>query len=346
MSFQEFLKDNKNELLKNVIFLYGQEDLIIRWAMDAAIEQYLPASDRKMGVTEMDGTTSTLSDILAAASSYSMFAERRIVIVRNFLPLYQSKSGFDAKDQKALFDFIKPLVEQSLLIFRLDSIYEKQMTAFAKKLAKQAGSYRMERLKRPELEGFIQKRMNKGGKLLDRRTMDFLIDCSGYFTKESKYTLDELDRDLVKLLAVSEGDRIREAEVLEVILGDTERNVFVFIDALVHKDAREALLILRRIADKDKDELPRLLSLITGQFELMYDILEAEDAGIPRNALAKRLSMNEYRVKKAIRPAAYFGHVQLKEDLLRLYRIDRDLKTGDMDLRTSLELFVTEICAS
>ena len=345
MSFQEFLKDNKNELLKNVIFLYGQEDLIIRWAIDAAVKQYLPEEDLEMGVTEIDGTTASMVDILAAASSYSMFAERRIVIVRNFLPLYQSKAGFDSKDQQALFRFIKPLVEQSLLIFRLDSIYEKQMTVFAKKLVKQAGSYRMERLKRPELEGFIQKRMHKGGKLLDRRTMDYLIDCSGYYTKESEYTLDELDRDLVKLLAVSEGDRIREAEVLDVILGDTERNVFVFIDALVHKDAKEALLILRRIADKDKNELPRLLSLITGQFELMYDILELEDAGIARNSLAKRLSMNEYRVKKAVRPASYFGHVQLKEDLLRLYQMDRNLKTGDMDLRTSMELFVTEICS-
>ena len=56
--------------------------------------------------------------------------------------------------------------------------------------------------------------------------------------------------------------------------------------------------------------------------------------------MAKKTGVNEFRFKKAYQAASAYSLSRIRKLLTDLYNIDRDIKRGDIDKDTALELFV------
>ena len=72
----------------------------------------------------------------------------------------------------------------------------------------------------------------------------------------------------------------------------------------------------------------------------MYDALELSSQGMSIAQMAKKCGINEFRFKKAYQAAGSYSKSRIKKILADLYNIDRDIKRGDIDKDTALELFV------
>ena len=86
-----------------------------------------------------------------------------------------------------------------------------------------------------------------------------------------------------------------------------------------------------------------ILGLICSQFEVMMLIQETRERGQTLSFLEKELRINKYRLRRLSGPASRFTAAHLKQSLLKAYEIDRNVKTGRMDARLGLELFISAV---
>ena len=179
--------------------------------------------------------------------------------------------------------------------------------------------------------------------MIARRELDHMIDVSGYYNRGSAYDLSLLDRDTDKIVKACEGDDISAALIEEILIGDSDRFVFSLVDALMAGDRGKALEIAEAII-KEEDGAMAVLALLTKQFEIMYDALELSDKGYSISQMAKKTGVNEFRFKRAFNAAGKYRKRKIRNILIGLYNTDRDIKRGNIDKDTALELTALNAC--
>ena len=335
MAFKDFANDLKKGITGDVLFFYGAEDYLMDWAVEQIIGKYVDESWRSIDVRFLEGDKANAFDLMGEARAFSMFSERRVVIVRNYFPLYRKTADAGADE---LLKFAAQRQDSSVLIFVLESRYSGDLTAYGKKLAKACSSYEFAKLDKVDLKAFINKRVHAGDKMIARRELDYLIDLSGYYNKESEYDLCRLDADLFKIVNAASGNDIDSAIIEELLLGESDRFVFNLVDAVCRGDRTTAFEIAETII-REEDGAMQVLALLTKQFEIMYDALELSREGYSIAQMAKMTGTNEFRFKKAYQAAGAYSTGRIKELLISLYNTDRDIKRGDIDRDVALELF-------
>lgn len=340
MAYKDFVNDRKKGILKDVLFFYGAEDFLINWAAGAIIDAYVDEDSRDLDVIQLEGDQVTAADIMAAARAYSMFSEKRVVVVRNYLPLYRKTPDPGADD---LLKFASEPQDTSAVIFLLESRFSDDLTSYAKKLIKACGSYEFARLERADLKSFITKRIHSAGKMIARRELEHMIDVTGYYNRGSAYDLAQLDRDVSKITKACEGDSVSADLIDEILIGDSDRFVFNLVDALVKGDRGKSLAIAEAII-RDDDGSMAVLALLTKQFEIMYDALELSEKGFSMSQMASKTGVNEFRFKRAYNAATGYSKRRIKRILIDIYNTDRDIKRGAIDKDAALELISISAC--
>ena len=340
MAFRDFVNDRNKGILKDVLLFYGAEDYLMDWAAERIIEDHVDEDYRYLDVIRLEGESVTAADIMAEARAYSMFSDKRVVVVRNYLPLYRSAADVYADE---LLDFASAPQDQSAVIFIIDSMLSAALSSYGKKLAKVCSAYEFSRLERADLKAFITKRIHSAGKMLPRRCLEHLIDVTGYYNRDSAYDLTQLDSDITKIVKACDGDEISEKLIEEILIGDSDRFVFNLVDALVAGDRGKSLEIAETII-RGEDGAMAVLALLTKQFEIMYDALELSEDGYSIAQMAKKTGINEYRFRKAFSAAGKYNRTRIGKILEDIYNTDRDIKRGDIDKDVALELIAMSAC--
>ncbi len=340
MAYKDFVNDKNKGLLKDVLLFYGAEDFLMNWAVDSMVNEYVDESARDIDLVHLEGDQVTAADIMAQARAYSMFSERRVIVVRNYLPLYRKASDPDAD---ALLDFASGPQDSSVVMFVVESRYSSDLTSYGKKLAKACGAYEFARLERADLKAFITKRVHNGGRMIARRELEHMIDVTGYYNKDSRYDLAQLEKDIDKIVRACSSDSVSAQLIEEILIGDSDRFVFGLVDALVSGDRGKALEIAEAII-KEEDGSMAVLALLTKQFEIMYDAVELNEMGYSISRMAKKTGVNEFRFKRAFNAAGRYSKRRIGKILTELYNTDRDIKRGNIDKDVALELIAISAC--
>ena len=340
MSYKDFANDHNKGILGDVLFFYGAEEYLMNWARDLIINDYVPEESRDLDVSILDGDIASAGEIMAEARAYSMFSDKRVIVVNNYLPLYR-KAPNDELDE--LKEFAASPQDSAVVIFMLDSSRSGDITSFGKQMIKACSSYEFARLERADLKAFITKRVIAASKMISRRELEHLIDVSGYYNRDSAYDLAELDKDITKIAKACEGDEISASLIEDLLIGDSDRFTFNLIDALTSGNRGRALAIAEAII-RDEDGAMAVLALLTKQFEIMYDALDLSEEGMSIASMAKKTGINEYRFKKAYAAANKYSKTRIKRILKDLYNADRDIKRGNIDKDTALELTAMSAC--
>ena len=339
MAYQDFYNDLKKEIIGNCLFFYGAEDFLMDWAVDQVIEKYVDESARNLDVQYIDGEACTAADIMGATRAFSMFSDKRVIIVRNYLPVRRKAVDVEAEE---LVEFCSTSFDQAILIFMLQAKYESDITAYGKKLIKSCSNYEFARLDKAALQSFITKRVRSAGKMIGSRELSYMIDVSGYYNKESEYNLSQLDSDIEKICKACDTDQISNDIIDELLVGKEDKYVFNLIDAMMAGDKARSMEIAETIIRED-DGAMAVLALLTKQLEIMYDALELDKQGMSIGQMAKATGVNEFRFKRAYQSARKFSTEKLKDILVRAYNIDRDIKQGDMDKDMAFELLIVSM---
>ncbi len=336
MGYKDFYDNFNKGKLGSCLFFFGEESYLVDWAIDLILDKNVDEGMRSLDYQILEGEICSASDITSAARAYSMFSERRVVVVRDYKPAFKKLTN--AADEAALLELAASSNDSSILIF-VAPVGPKELNAYGKKLQKACDSYEFARIDRAQLKGFISKKVREAGNLLGQREMDYLMDLSGYFNRDRAYYLKDIMADLDRINNACADGRITMALIEELMIGEDDRYVFNLVDAITNGDKKRAMELSSTIL-AESDDYMSLIGLLTKQFEIMYDALELSQEGASIPQMAKATGINEFRFKKAYQSARHFSKDRLKDLLIKLYNIDRDIKNGNMEGGLAFQLFI------
>ena len=340
-AYKTFEKDIKDGSIKNVLLFYGKEQYLVKWALNVALKKYINDDYKAFDFFEIEPEKAALNLIIENCETLSMFSEKRVVYMPDFALISGGKlKNIPESDEKLLAEYIKNIPETCLLVITAESA-DKRKKLF-KEIAQNGNVYEFEPLDERALVSFVEKRFAQLGKKARPSVISEFIQRSGYFHKESDYTLYNLENEVKKIAAHCDGEEITTADVIEVISGDAETNIFAMIDAVGRGRKDEAFRLLYNLLASDGSVF-QILALLSSQFEMMLEVKEMKAEGIMRERMQSILNVHEYRIKKAAAAAELYSIRRLRNILKKIYQVEINIKTGLMDQFLALEVMISEV---
>lgn len=251
-----------------------------------------------------------------------------------------SPRGYTKEEIKRLAEYVENSNDSTILIFSSEEI--KGSAVMTGALKKNAQCYDFDKIDKAELKSFAVKRFKSAGVEIGPKALALLIDTTGYFNKESDYRLFHFEQDIQKVIAHSDGLRITEEDVERTVTGDMETFVFDMLDGISSNQKEKAFTILYNMLHSGSDAFS-IIGAIVSQFELMLSVKQMREDGMDLSSIHKKLGGSEFRIKKMIPYTNKFSVAKLKQILSGIYEVDRNIKTGLLDSRMALELFIASI---
>ena len=339
-AFQIFNKDLKTGNFPEVLFFYGEEDYLIEWAAKSLGQKFVDKSMFDIDfvkINEMDSA----DNLISMCDTFSILSERRVIWARDYLPLTKKNpKGFGEKELETITNYIQNPNNQSILIFSATT--PEESSALVKLLKKNCKTYQFDRLDRPQLNGFIEKRFRAAGVTIERSVLRYLVDETGYFNRDTEYTLYNLENDIKKIVSYNSSGLISVEDVDSTLKGDLETFAFDFLDAVTSGKKDTAFRMLNNILGSG-GEVFSVLGLLVNQFELLLEVKELSEETRDTQKMADILKINHYRVKKGLSFADRFEKKKIIDILSQLYEVDRNIKTGMIEQNLALELLIGRI---
>ena len=334
-TFAEGLKSG--EKLKNVMLIHGEEEYLVKWAIDSIINKYVSLSTKQMNISVFDETEMSSSDLVIAVceacETLPLFSDKRVIIAKEMKALSSdSPQAMKDTDFQLLSTCIEKLQDEAILIFSARNIDKGKK--LPKEIIKAGREYNFDRLDRKDLASFANKRFKQAEKTISNANMHLLLDETGYFNRESDYDLYTFMNDISKLIAAS-GGVIDEKAIRELVTRDEDTFV-----AAGRKD--KAFAQLHNILGDGTDEF-QLIGSIVSQFELMYCTKQMLDEGMQVRDIASKLKANEYRIKNIVKYARSFSTDKLSKVLSSAYELSAQITSGLLKSSMALELFIAGI---
>jgi len=300
-----------------IYFLFGQDTYRSRQKMKEIIEEYKKRHQSGLNFIKLDFNEKEFSDLKQTIETVSMFDEKKLVVLEG---VFQQSAYF----QEELLNYLKKRKidsdKDSIVIFWAEKIDEKnKLFQFLRKKAK---IQEFKLLQPSKLKEWVKKHIKEQGGSIENQAIEKLIDCIGN-------DLWRMSNELDKLIAFDK--KVKKENVEKLVKSKIDTNIFETIDALGQKNKKQALKLIHGHLKKGESEM-YLLDRFVYQFR---NLIKVKSGG--------KLDMHPFVVKKTSQQAKNFSFEELKKIYQKLLEIDLGIKTGKIDARTAIELFITDL---
>lgn len=356
-AFRRIEKDIKAGKIPGVVVLMGREEYLVEFYRNRLSRMFINEATKSLDLVTLSAGSLTLDDIISNVETISMMSRRKVVCVPYFFDSKGKMPDAFAKSEeqtKGLVEYIKSIPEGALLILTADEPEEyRDRMALRKspvvKAVENSGKvYDFTSLDGPDLNGFIDKRLSRSGKIYRRGIPSLIGEISGYGNDKIDYRLFDLDNDIKKLLAyVGDREEITAEDVRKTIVSNPENNIFAMVEAAGKNRKDEALRLLHNLLESGYNEFG-ILSMLSNELEIMLMAKELREEGknagevfrVIKEIKDKNNSLKEYKVRKALEASGRFSRENLKRILANLYEVDENVKSGMMPAELALEFFI------
>ncbi len=298
--------------IPSLILMYGKERFMIEWAYKSFKKALINPATESLDFTMFTEKETTIDEIISACETVPFMSERKMVVVKDL--------------ELDLSDYISDIPHTTLLIIIQEKVDKRK--AFYKKVEQVGLAYDFTALDEATLVTWAHKRLANISK---DDIIRFATDA-GYFNKERDYNLFNFENDLKKAASLyQDKDTVTYDELKTISSADDENNAFKLLDAAFSDKKSEAMRMLNEF--KTTNDVLRFHGLLCSQLEIMLEV--RENPNLP--------GVNPYRLKKAIAASERLTTARLKSALSACYKIESDIKSGRIDARLSLELFIAKI---
>ncbi|PJF37308.1 MAG: DNA polymerase III subunit delta [Candidatus Thermofonsia Clade 1 bacterium] len=323
-----------------------------------------------LNISQFDGATASVAQVISTAQMVPFLADRRLVIVHGMLTHLAPKprrgkgrsedSAPEAPQSttalEALLAALPTLPETARLVFAEPTTLRETHPIL--KFAKREDSRGLVKLfaikhdpkSHPDhpkwdsawLSAWIAKRVEHYGASIERRAITTLAQLVGQ-------DLYALDNECAKLAAYVGASRpITEKDIATLTSYVPEANIFDIVEALAKGDAKTALSLMHRSIERFGESPLGILAMINRQFRLLIQVREALDdprceAELRQTEDFKNLS--EFALNKLRAQARRFPLPELERIYLRLLEIDHSIKVGKMTDVLALDLLASGLAS-
>jgi len=341
--YQTVLGDINSGNLKPVYFLCGEEEFYLDQLLDQ-FSKVIPAEQKDFNFDLLYGQDITPAKVLSIARSFPMMAEKRVLIIRNFMNL--SKGGAsDASPSGHINDFVDYFdsPNPSTLLILFDDKKPAGNTKIGKKLksSKHCGFFEFERMADYLIPDWVIDWVRSHhSKNIEPAAAQLLSQFVGN-------NLQLLSTEIDKVCTfVDTSDTVTEADVKNIIGSYREFTAIELKEAIIARNMEQSLYISEQMLQhtkSDTGELIRLVGFFTSVFTNVWQILRLSEKGIAKNQIQNELGIgSSWYFNKLWDDASNFQYNEMPRIFEALLDADRSIKGFSTLDSTSILFFLVK----
>lgn len=299
---------------------------------------------RDVNVTELDGRSVTLDELVGISSTVPFLADSRLVIVRNLLSRFESgRRGRQAAQPKPalgewedLADRLRSLPETTDLVFLDGEVASSNPLLRA--LGKIGQAQRLARPNQRQVAGWVLNRAQQSGISIEPRAAAALAESVG---NDLRLVVSELE----KLSLFRSGDTIRHEDVAELVSYARDASIFAAVDAILEGRSGAAIRMVHGLLQGGAAP-SYLLVMLARQVRLLILAKELKAEGVPGNELGLRLGLSGYPLRKTLDQERAFTSARLVETHRRLLEADLSMKSTGADSGLVIDVLVAQLSSA
>ena len=318
-----------------LIFLYGDDTFRSRKKLKELKEKFVREVDPNAdSLIVLDGENTDVNKINAATATTSLFSRKRMIIIERILG-NKSKTILDQ-----IAEYLGTLKENNdnIIIF-WDEVGDdkKAKNKLFQFLSKQKFAQNFNKLSGNETTNWIRSEVESRGAKIDPRAC---FSLAGMFSGD----LWQLDNEINKLINYKQGQDIfiTEQDAKDLVVGSVDENIFGLMDAISQKNKALAFQLLEKELEAGVAE-GYLLTMLMRQFRILLQVRDCLDREYAVKKITAQLKLHPFVIQKSITQAKNFSLSPLKVIFEKLVDLDKQMKSGQTDLKSAIGLIIAKI---
>ena len=282
----------------------------------------------------------TMDEVLQEASYFSMFDDKKCVIVKNSKLFGTSKSSDSNKSKENADKLIKYLENENKntkLIFIYNGKCDSKKKIY--NLIKDNGNlYLYNHMTKTEMKNELYKIVMENKYKIDDKSLWYIIN-------NTQANFDICVNELNKIMTYyGKPCEIKYNDVINLTSKSIEDNNFKLVDSIINRDLENSLILLKDLKIL-KVEPNIIISLLYREFKLMLSISLYEKNKYSIKDILNELGLAEWQYTKIKNNIRNYNIRELKEEINKLSKIDYKLKSGLINKDLVLINYILEKCS-
>lgn len=317
-------EDIKTGQFKQAYLLYGEEAYLKKQYKDKLTKAMLPEGDT-VNYVYYEGKGTNPAELIDLAETMPFFADRRLIVVEN--------SGFFKNATPELADYIKNMPETACFLF-VESEVDKRGKMY-KSVKDKGRAVEMGRQDEKTLLYWLAGMVKKEGKQIKESTARYLVAKTGT-------DMENLEKEMEKLFSYTLGQtEITVQDVDEICTTQITNKIFDMVEAVATKQQKRALHYYYDLLAL-KEPPMRILYLLSRQFKLLMEVKDLSGRGYEKSQIAKTAGLHPFVAGKYIKQCHSFSKEELRSIMEDAANMEEMVKTGRLNDRMSVELFIVK----
>lgn len=321
------------DLDTHVILYYGEDSFFIKSKIKQTIQKY---EFDDFNVTYYDLEEVELNEALNDAMTIPFMSEKKLVVCQNAHFLGKDKAKkITSQDHKLFLDYLQKPTDTTLLIITSPVVSLDTKNPLVKALK----NHQVVECKLVAAKDLVSWARRQVGNV----SMHIEDAALKEFIKRVQHSTEFAYLEMKKLLMYAKDtDRIDLAMVEKVITKNIEDNIYEITNALLEKNTQKALSVYHDLVLYSEDPL-RILNTIIHKYREILHVKTLLNEGKNQQDIQEYYRVSSGRAYYMVQNAKAVDMEKVKDHLKHLEKLDYHIKTGRVDKKTGLELFILSI---
>jgi len=311
--------------------LCGEDDFSIQQAL-IEIKLMLDSSHSGSWI-ELKAPDVTVDQIIMSCSTVSLFGEKRNVIVRGLIGLFESNK-FKLANWQNLLALLQSLPDTVDLIF-VDGVLRRS-NPFLKEIKDITSIKQFPVLKGSQLLDWVNNRSRHLG-------LNFRPKVIQFFLKRAGSNLWVLSNELEKLSIYTAGRVVEKKDVVDLVSDQDDTAIFAIFDSVIKSDITRALNINSALIQSGRSSISIILT-IHRQLRRVAIARDLIQSGIRQSQIGIRLKLSDYPLKKTLEQLTLFSDNDVKRWYSSLHEVDTRIKETNLSSLQALDYLIAQLC--
>ena len=278
----------------------------------------------------------TMMEILEEASYFSMFNDKKCVIVKNTNIFMNKETNKNKEDINKLKKYLENENSNTILIFITNSKVDTKKDIY-KLLSEHNNVFIYNNITKTEIKNELKQMILSNGYKIDDNSLWYIINNSlGNFD----LAINEINK---LMIYYSKPCQIKYDDVINLVSKTINDNNFKLIDAIINKDLESSIKYIKEL-EILKIEPSVIISLLYREFKLMLSLLIYENNNYDEKEILKELNIASWQYDKIKGNLRRYNKNEIKNTIVNLSKKDYELKSGLLSKEVVLIDFIFELC--
>ena len=281
----------------------------------------------------IDYNNSSIDEILAEASYYSMFNDKKLLIIKN--ANFFASDKINEENSNRLLNYFKEPNELTTIVFTTNGKVDMRKK-ITKELKEKYNFIQIANLKSRDIFSRIKTIFNTEGYIIDEETINYIIS-------NNANNYDLIYNELTKIMLYYQKPcKVKYEDVINIVARSLDTNNFKFVDMIVAKNISEAFKLYDDIKLMKIEPLS-LIGLLAREYRLMLFVKILKQDHYSNYEICDELKLQDWQLEKFIRNSMKYKIDELEERMIDLANLDLNIKSGKIDKWVGLAKFIFSV---